>query len=86
MSFKIKVDTSGLDFDTANIKIPIDCPQCKSKLTVALGQVQRQETITCTNCQKAIKLKDSNRTTDKAIRDIDNAFDELRRALQDLGG
>lgn len=84
MSFKIEVETSGPDFDTARMKIPVNCPGCKSRNIVTLGQVQRQETITCINCQRTFKLKDENGTTAKAVHDINNAFYELKRALQDL--
>jgi transposase-like protein len=85
MSIKIRVDASGLDFDLASRTIKLTCPECKAVNTSTLGQVQREERITCVGCQKTIRLVDKDKSTAKAISDINRGFDELRRALEDLG-
>ena len=85
MSIKIKVNTSGLDFDVANMGVKVNCPECQAPNTVTLGQVQREETVTCAECNKSIKLVDKNKSVDKAVSDINDAVDDLKKALEDLG-
>ena len=85
MSFKIKVNTSGLDFDVANMGVKVNCPECQAPNTVTLGQVQREETVTCAECNKSIKLVDKNKSVDRAVSDINDAVDDLKKALEDLG-
>ena len=85
MSVKIKVNTSGLDFDVANMGVKVNCPECQAPNTVTLGQVQREETVTCAECSKAIKLVDKNKSVDRAVSDINDAVDDLKKALVDLG-
>jgi peptide subunit release factor 1 (eRF1) len=79
------VNTSGLDFDVANMAIKVSCPECQAPNTVTLGQVQREETVTCAECNKAIKLVDKNKSVEKAVSDINDAVDDLKRALEHLG-
>lgn len=85
MSVKIKVNTSGLDFDVANMGVKVNCPECQAPNTVTLGQVQREETVTCAECNKSIKLVDKNKSVDRAVSDINDAVDDLKKALEDLG-
>lgn len=85
MPFKIKVNTSGLDFDVANMGVKVNCPECQAPNTVTLGQVQREETVTCAECNKSIKLVDRNKSVDRAVSDINDAVDDLKKALEDLG-
>ena len=85
LSVKIKVNTSGLDFDVANMGVKVNCPECQAPNTVTLGQVQREETVTCAECSKAIKLVDKNKNVDKAVSGINDAVDDLKRALEGLG-
>ena len=85
MSFKIRVNTSGLDFDVANMGVKVNCPECQAPNTVTLGQVQREETVTCAECNKSIKLVDKNKSVYKAVSDINDAVDDLKKALEDLG-
>jgi peptide subunit release factor 1 (eRF1) len=85
LSFKVKVNTSGLDFDVANMAVRVNCPECQAPNTVTLGQVQREETVTCAECNKAIKLVDKNKSVDKAVSDVNDAVDDLKKALEGLG-
>jgi len=85
MSFKIKVDTSGLDFDLANITVKLNCPECQALNTIALAQVRREEVITCVGCHKTIRLVDKNKSVAKAVSNFNDALDDLRRKLEHLG-
>lgn len=81
----IKVSGSGLDFDPDKKTVSLGCPKCEVPVSVTLGQIQRQETVTCKNCQTSINLKDKDGSTARAVANIRNAFDELKRAVEDLG-
>lgn len=85
MSIKIRVDASGLRFNLADTKIKANCPECKAVNMVTLEQVQRQESVSCVGCSKPIKLVDKDQSASKAISNVNNAFGDLRRALEDLG-
>ena len=85
MSIRISVDVNGLNLNLANEAFKIECPECKASNETTLGQVQRQETITCTNCGVSIRLVDEKGSVAQAIDNVNNAFGELRRALENLG-
>jgi predicted Zn finger-like uncharacterized protein len=85
LSIKIKVQTSNLQFDAEKQTVSIDCPKCKTVVSVTLGQIQREEKVICGNCQTTIRLRDKDHSTDKAVSDINRAFGELKSALDDLG-
>jgi predicted Zn finger-like uncharacterized protein len=85
LSFKVKVNTSGLDFDVANMTVRVNCPECQAPNTVTLAQLQREETVTCAECNKSIKLVDKNKTVGKAVSDVNDAVDDLKKALESLG-
>jgi predicted Zn finger-like uncharacterized protein len=85
MLIRIKVSASGLEFDPEKKTTNVACPKCKAPFTVTLAQIQREETVTCKSCQTNMKLRDKDGSTSKAVTDINKAFDELRRAIEDLG-
>jgi len=85
VSFRIEVETRGLDFDLADRAIMLKCPECKAMNEVTLGQVQREESIVCAGCHKAIRLIDKNHSVDKIISDVNEGLDDLRTALKNLG-
>jgi Zn ribbon nucleic-acid-binding protein len=86
LSVKIKVNTSGLDFNVSIMGVKVNCPECQAPNTVTLGQVQREETVTCAECSKVIKLVDKNKSVDKAVSGVNDAMDNLKKALEGLGG
>jgi phage FluMu protein Com len=47
MSFKVKVSFKGADFDISQRTVEVKCPYCQAANSVTLGQMQREETITC---------------------------------------
>lgn len=46
---------------------------------------QAPNTVTCAECSRAIKLVDKNKSVDKAVSGVNDAVDNLKRALADLG-
>lgn len=85
MSIKIKVDTSGFDFDVAKMTVKLNCPKCQAPNEVTLGQVKREETVTCAGCNTAIKLHDKDKSVDKAVSNVNGAMDDLKKTLDRLG-
>jgi DNA-directed RNA polymerase subunit RPC12/RpoP len=85
MSFHIEVDASGLGFDPEKETAPLNCPKCDAPLGVTFAQIQRKESVACKSCGTNVKLKDEGHSTAKAVADINRGFDDLRRALEDLG-
>ncbi|MCK4662801.1 MAG: hypothetical protein KAT68_08050 [Bacteroidales bacterium] len=70
--------------DISKQKVKIDCPKCKSKLEVTMKQVADEATITC-RCGQEIKLQDKNNSAKKVIKDINKAFDDLKKVLKSFG-
>jgi Zn ribbon nucleic-acid-binding protein len=85
VSFKLGVSFNGADFDIAQRTIELECPQCQAANSVTLGQVQREETITCVGCKKNVKLSDKDKSVAKAVSNINDAMGELKKVLEDLG-
>ena len=86
MSIKIKANTKGFDdFDVAKMTVELNCPKCQAPNTVTLGQVKREETVTCTGCSTAIKLHDKDKSTDKTISSVNSAMGDLKKTLDNLG-
>ena len=71
-------------FDLNKQKIEIKCPVCESKLIVNLSQVASEETISCSHCLGKINLKDSNKSAQKGIKDVNKAFSDLEKTLRGL--
>lgn len=72
-------------FDISRQNIDFPCPACGRKNTVTLAQVSRQATVTCSGCRESIKLKDSNGSANKSIRDINKAMRDFENSLKKLG-
>lgn len=70
--------------DIGKEKVEITCPECNRKIKVSLGQISRQQTITCP-CGVKIELKDNNGSARKGIRDINKAFSDLEKTLKEIG-
>jgi transcription elongation factor Elf1 len=85
VSFKVKVSLKGSDFDVAQTTVDRNCPHCQAANLVTLGQFQREETITCVGCKKSIKLVDEGKSVAKAVSNVNDAMDALKKAVEDLG-
>jgi Zn ribbon nucleic-acid-binding protein len=85
VSFKIKASIKGADFDIAQRTIELKCPQCQAANSVTLGQVQREETVTCMGCKKNLKLVDKDKSVAKTVSKVNEAMDDLKKAVEDLG-
>ena len=49
-----------------------------------MGQVQREETITCVGCKKNIRLVDKDKSVAKTVSKVNEAMDDLKKAVEDL--
>jgi transcription elongation factor Elf1 len=85
MSFKIEVDAEDMKFDLGKERIDLPCPKCKTTNSVTFDQAKHGESITCVNCHSTIRLVDKNGSVRKVVTDVNDAFDDLRGALDDLG-
>lgn len=70
--------------DIGKESVKIDCPDCKHSISVTLKQVAEEVMVNCI-CGKEIQLKDSNRTSKKAIEDVNKSFKDLEKAFKKLG-
>jgi Zn ribbon nucleic-acid-binding protein len=85
VSFKLNVSFKGSDFDIAQRSIDLKCPQCQAANSVTLGQVQREETVTCVGCKRNIRLVDKDKSVAKTVSKVNEAMDDLKKAVEDLG-
>ncbi len=79
------MDTSAFKIDLAKIAVEVPCPQCQKPIKVILGQIQREETVTCPNCGKPVKLHDKDKSTNRGIREVNQALDDLKKTVEGLG-
>ena len=68
-----------------SLEVDIPCPQCEAQNKVSLGQIEREETIQCSNCGVAINLRDKDGSVRRGTRDIQRALDDLDRTLSRFG-
>ena len=71
-------------FDISKQKIEIDCPNCKSKISITINQVANQEIVRC-NCGQKIQLEDNNSSSKKSINDVNKAFSSLEKTINNIG-
>ena len=62
------------------MKIDIQCPECKRKFQVTLDQVHKESNVTCPGCRKQIKLKSEGDDLGK----VDKSFKDLQKTIKDL--
>ena len=72
-------------FDIGKEKINGNCPNCNARFSTTLERVGRNAVISCRSCGERIQLKDQGGATQKAIRDIKKASDDLEKAFRKLG-
>lgn len=70
--------------DISKQTVKIDCPECKRPMSVSIKQIADEVLVKCT-CGQGIRLKDSNGTNKKAIRDINKSFKDLESTLKRFG-
>lgn len=70
--------------DISKQAVKINCPECKSQITVALKQVADEIVVRC-SCRKEIQLRDNNSSAKKAIRDINGTFKDLENTIKKIG-
>ena len=70
--------------DISKQTVKINCPKCKTALTVSLKHVANEVIINC-NCGTEVQLIDSTGSAKKSIRDINGAFKDLEYTIKNLG-
>jgi len=85
MSFKVKVSFKGADFDISQRTVEVKCPYCQAANSVTLGQMQREETITCVGCKKNFNFTDKDKSLAKTVSNVDDAMADLKKTLEGLG-
>ncbi|MFQ6001513.1 MAG: hypothetical protein ACE5LG_07565 [Anaerolineae bacterium] len=54
------------------------CPNCNYPVGVFMGQVRRDETVTCTKCGEEIQLRATGDDLGEIQRTLDNMEDQLK--------
>lgn len=62
-------------------KIDIDCPNCKHKLTLNVGQLQNGETITCSNCHSKLDTSEAQKSLTKLEKDLKDLSKRLNKTI-----
>lgn len=62
-------------------KVTVDCPECRSRLTVTLRDIQQRRLVRCSRGH-SIRLKEQG----DGIRKVDRATEDLERSIRRLGG
>ncbi len=71
--------------DLNYFEIQISCPKCKYTIDIYLIDVKNEDVVFCHNCKASIQLKDSDASSYKGIKEINNTFNELKNTLKKLG-
>lgn len=71
-----------VDLDKISVDIP--CPKCEFFNHMFLQQARLQDVIICRGCKRNIHLSDQMAESQKAIRSIQKAFDELKQTMKKL--
>lgn len=71
--------------DISQSKVDVPCPKCKANISISLKQVEQQETIICTACNSQINLVDKAGSAQKAVRDINKSFKDLKNTIKKFG-
>jgi len=64
--------------------IPINCPKCDYSFEIQLVDAKLESTVYCHNCKSGIQLIDSNASTTRGIKEIEDAFEDLNNTLKNL--
>ena len=60
-------------------RVDIDCPNCKHKLTLTVGQLQSGETITCPNCHLKLDTSEAKKSLAKVEKDLRDLSKRLNK-------
>lgn len=64
--------------------ISISCPKCKYEFDIQLQAVKLEMNVICHNCKTNIKLIDSEVSTNRGLKSIEDAFEDLNNTLKNL--
>ena len=62
--------------------IDVNCPNCDYSLEIQLVDVRTQTYRRCPCCRWLIRLQDGGGSTFGALKDIDNAFNNLEKTIR----
>lgn len=71
-----------IDLDKTSIEIP--CPKCEFLNSIFLKQARLQDVIICRGCKRNIHLYDQMAESQKGMRRIQKAFDELEQTFKKI--
>ncbi len=69
-------------FDVGGLTATITCPECSFTNTIRLKQVELEQQIICEGCLKSIQLRDADKSSSRAIDDIESALRDLDDTLE----
>lgn len=71
-----------LDMD--KLEIELQCPRCNFYNYIFLKQARLRDVIICRGCKYNIQLDDQMNNVRKAVRDINQALNELENSLNNV--
>jgi uncharacterized paraquat-inducible protein A len=69
-----------------DFEIEIHCPDCDTAMTVMLGQIAREESVTCPCCKKVIHMKPDPEPTPEQAKEVEKFFDSIDEAVRKIKG
>ena len=61
------------------------CPKCQGKYVFELGQIAKEDIVTCNNCSVEIQLIDTNGSAKQQLQKVTQKFNELEKTLKNFG-
>ena len=71
-------------FNIEKSVVEITCPKCNYQNKTSLEDVAKEKTIVCGGCREEIKLTDSEKSTKKAIKNINSSIENLNKTIKDF--
>jgi len=71
-------------FDISKTWISINCPKCNYSFEIQLQDAKLESKVYCHNCKCNIHLVDSNASTSRGIKSIEDTFEDLNNTLKKL--
>ena len=69
-----------------DLEIEIHCPDCDAGMNVMLGQIAREESVTCPCCKKIIGMKPDPKPGPEEVKEVEKSFDDINQAMRKLKG
>jgi hypothetical protein len=69
-----------------DLEIEIHFPECDAGMNVMLGQIAREESVTCRYCKKIIHMKPDPKPSPEEAKILNKSFDDINQAMRKLKG